>query len=258
LSSAQTNLAKATIYSPITGVVLSRAIDPGQTVAASFQAPVLFTIAEDLSQMQLDVKVDEADVSQVREGQTATFTVDAFPGRRFNARILRVDLGANASTSSASTTSTTGTVVSYTAVLTLENPDQILRPGMTATAEILTAEKRNVLLVPNAALRFNPAGGPQQQGGVTSVLVPRRAGGNRPERQATVGRGSQQTVYVLGSKGQPQAVRVTVGETNGSQTEVLGGDLRPGMKVITGQLAAGAASGSTSGSRGGNPPPGGN
>ena len=97
LSSAQTNLSKATIYSPVTGVVLSRQIDPGQTVAASFQAPVLFTIAEDLAAMQLEVRVDEADVGQVREGQRARFTVDAWPGRTFPATVTRVDVGANAS-----------------------------------------------------------------------------------------------------------------------------------------------------------------
>lgn len=239
LSSAQTNLSKATIYSPVTGVVLSRAIDPGQTVAASFQAPVLFTIAEDLGQMQLEVRVDEADVGQVREGQRATFTVDAFPGQRFTARIIRVDVGANASGTSSSTTGSSGNVVSYTAILALDNPGGILRPGMTATAEILATERRNALLVPNAALRFSPAAGGQSgESGVTKVLMARRPRGNRQARQPTIGRGSEQTVYVLGPDGQPRPVRVTVGESNGSVTEITGGDLRPGVQVITGQLAS--------------------
>jgi HlyD family secretion protein len=253
LSSSQTNLAKATIYSPVTGVVLARQIDPGQTVAASFQAPVLFTIAEDLAQMMLEVKVDEADVGQVTDGQRATFTVDAFPGRSFPAQITRVDVGANASASSSSTTASTGTVVAYTAELSVANPELVLRPGMTATAEIVTMEKRNVLLVPNAALRFSPereaaaAQRTQQQGGVTSVLVPRgprRGGGGGREREATIGRGSRQTLYILGADGQPQPVQVVVGESNGSMTEILSGDLKPGAQVITGRLAAEESGGS--------------
>ena len=248
LSSAQTNLSKATIYSPVTGVVLSRQIDPGQTVAASFQAPVLFTIAEDLSAMRLEVRVDEADVSQVREGQRATFTVDAYPGQIFPASVRRVDVGANASGSQAASSGTTaaaGTVVAYTADLAVANAQLLLRPGMTATAEIVTTERRGVLLVPNAALRWSPerdaAAQRGQQGGVTSVLVPRgrfRRGG-AAGREVAIGRGSQQTVYVLGEDGNPRPIRVIVGETNGSETEIVGGELRDGMEVITSRLAAG-------------------
>ena len=250
LASAMTNLSKATIYSPVTGVVLSRQIDPGQTVAASFQAPVLFTIAEDLSHMKLEVKVDEADVGQVRAGQRATFTVDAYPGRVFEATVTRIDVGANASgattsTGTTSASSSTSSVVAYTAVLSVENPELILRPGMTATAEIVTSEQRNVLLVPNAALRFAPdrqsAGGGRS--GVTGVLIPRRPRrGNRPDREVTIGRGSRQTLYVLGEDGEPRAVQVTVGATNGSETEVTGGELREGMQVITARLSSGQAS----------------
>jgi len=158
LSSDQTQFSKALILSPVTGVVLSRQIDPGQTVAASFNAPVLFLIAEDLSAMRLEVKVDEADVGQVAAGQSATFQVDAFPGRTFPAQVERVDVGANAGTGS-TTASSSSTVVAYTAVLAVDNSDSTLRPGMTATAEIVTSEKQGVLLVPNAALRFSPAGG---------------------------------------------------------------------------------------------------
>jgi HlyD family secretion protein len=243
LATAQTNLGKATIYSPVTGVVLSRSIDPGQTVAASFQAPVLFTIAEDLSRMKLEVKVDEADVGQVRAGQHATFTVDAYPGRTFVATIQRVDVGANAS--DGATASSANSVVSYTAVLTVDNPDLALRPGMTATADIVTMEKKNALLVPNAALRFSPdRGGAGAPGGVTGVLIPRgpRRGGNAA-KQATIGRGSRQTLYVLGGDGKPKPVQVVVGDTNGALTEVTAGGLKPGDQVITGKLAAGAASG---------------
>jgi HlyD family secretion protein len=248
VSSAQTNLSKATIYSPVNGVVLSRQIDPGQTVAASFTAPVLFTIAEDLSRMKLEVRVDEADVAQVHEGQRATFTVDAYPGRTFPAVVTRVDVGANASgsttsgSSAANAASASGSVIAYTAVLAVDNPNLELRPGMTATANIVTTERQNVLLVPNAALRWSPErdAGNAKAGGVTSVLVPRigrRGGGGG--REVSIGRGSRQTVYVLGADGNPQAVQVIVGESNGSETEVTGGDLHEGQEVITARLAAG-------------------
>ncbi|HKR17769.1 efflux RND transporter periplasmic adaptor subunit [Rhizorhapis sp.] len=246
LATAQTNLNKALIRSPVTGVVLSRDIEPGQTVAASLNAPVLFTIAEDLSQMELDVDVDEADVGEVKEGQRAVFTVDAFPGQTFPARIERVNVGSNTteseSSSSSSSTASTGNVVAYTAVLSVNNQRLNLRPGMTATAEIVTREEKNVLLVPNAALRFSPekaASSGQQRGGVTSVLIPPRPGRRaRGNQEVTIGRGSKQTIYILGDDGKPQPIDVRVGESNGSQTQVTGKDLKPGMKVITGQLAS--------------------
>ena len=257
LSSAQTALSKAFIKSPVNGQVLSRQIEPGQTVAASFNAPVLFTIAQDLHQMRLEVKVDEADVAQVMRGQNATFTVDAFPGRTFPATIERVDVGANATNTTTSTGTTSATasssassgVVAYTARLTVANGNGILRPGMTATADIITMQKKNVVLVPVAALRFSPdrgkgAGG----GGLTSVLAPRpmrRSGGN--SREATIGRGSKQTVYVVGDAGdKPEPVQITVGESNGSQAEVIGGQLAEGAQVVIGQFAAGAGSGGAS------------
>ncbi|HWU96710.1 MAG TPA: efflux RND transporter periplasmic adaptor subunit, partial [Sphingomonas sp.] len=162
LSSNETQRYKAVIRAPVNGVVLVRQIDEGQTVAASFNTPTLFVIAEDLSAMELQVAIDEADVGSVKEGQLASFTVDAFPGKTFPATITRVDLGSNltASTSSSSSTTSTTTqsqVVSYAATLSVANADLQLRPGMTATAEIVTKSKPNVLLVPNAALRFTPA-----------------------------------------------------------------------------------------------------
>jgi HlyD family secretion protein len=249
VSSAQTNLSKATIYSPVNGVVLSRQIDPGQTVAASFTAPVLFTIAEDLSRMKLEVRVDEADVAQVHEGQRATFTVDAYPGRTFPATVTRVDVGANASGSTTSgssagnAASASGSVIAYTAVLAVDNPNLELRPGMTATANIVTTERQNALLVPNAALRWSPErdAANAKAGGVTSVLVPRigRRGGGGGGREVSIGRGSRQTVYVLGADGNPQPVQVIVGESNGSETEITGGDLHQGQEVITARLAPG-------------------
>ena len=185
LSSAQTQRVRAIIRSPVTGVVLARQVDPGQTVAASFNTPTLFVIAQDLSQMKLEVAIDEADVGQVKQGQDATFTVDAFPGKTFPAKITRVEVGSNqtvsdATSSSSSTTSssTTGQVVSYAADLSVANPDEQLRPGMTATADIVTMSRKNVLLVPNAALRFTPASdatpSASESGGITGALMPRR------------------------------------------------------------------------------------
>ncbi|MFS0736521.1 efflux RND transporter periplasmic adaptor subunit [Sphingomonas sp. 1P06PA] len=260
LSSDQTQLSRASIVSPVNGVVLSRQIEPGQTVAASLNAPVLFQIAEDLSQMQLEVKVDEADVGQVKDGQRATFAVDAFPGRTFPARIERVDVGANASGStsststSTSTTSASGSVVAYTAILSVANPEELLLPGMTATADIVTTEKRNVLLVPNAALRFTPdsAAAGSGGGGIAGAIAPMRPRrGNRATREVAIGRGSRQTVYVKDAEGKPKPIQVTVGDTNGSQTEVSGAGLEPGMEVITGQLASEDGASSSGGARGG-------
>lgn len=252
LSSAQTALSKAFIKSPVNGQVLSRSIEPGQTVAASLNAPVLFTIAEDLRQMRLEVKVDEADVGQVRKGQRATFTVDAFPGRTFPATIERVDVGANATTSGTSSTTATSSaatsgVVAYTARLTVSNGDGLLRPGMTATADIVTTEKKDVLLVPTAALRFSPdrqrAG--SDSGGLASVLAPRpmrRSGSGTKE--ASIGRGSKQTVYVVAEGGDtPQPVQITVGESNGSQAQLTGGKLTEGTQVVIGQFSADGQSG---------------
>jgi HlyD family secretion protein len=246
LSTAQTNLSIAQIVSPVTGVVLSRDIEPGQTVAASLNAPVLFTIAEDLTQMEVEVSVDEADVGQVKEGQSANFAVDAFPGRTFPAKVTRVNVGSNSSSSSSSssstsstTSATSGTVVAYTAVLSVNNKDETLRPGMTATADIVTQELHDVLLVPNSALRFKPSAG-KSDGGITSQIVPgprRFRRGN--QRQVSFGIGSSQTLYVLDEEGNPKGINVTVGASDGSRTVITGGDLKPGMKVITGQLASG-------------------
>ena len=249
LSQSQTQRARAIIRSPVSGVVLARQVDPGQTVAASFNTPTLFVIAEDLSRMKLEVAIDEADVGSVREKQRANFTVDAFPGRTFPATITRVDVGSNLSAQAASAssgttaTSTTGQVVSYAADLTVANPTGELRPGMTATADIVTSEKSGVLLVPNAALRFRPqAAGASagQGGGIAGSLTFRPRRGNRPERTAITGRGATQAVYVLGAYGQPQRVRVTTGDSDGTVTEVLSG-LQPGQQVITGQLTGGDA-----------------
>jgi HlyD family secretion protein len=240
LSSATTNLTKTVIRSPVKGVVLTRQIEPGQTVAASFNTPTLFVIAQDLAQMKLPVAVDEADVGEVAEGQEATFTVDAFPGERFPATVSRVDLGSNLTATSASAAATSNSqVVSYNANLTVGNATLRLRPGMTATATIITKARPDVLLVPNAALRYTPASsGATGSSGITSTLTMRGIRGGHADKTSQKGRGARQTVYVL-DKGVPRAVDIQTGASDGTSTEVIGGALRPGMQVITGQLAGG-------------------
>ena len=225
LRSDETDLYKARIRSPIDGVVLERAVDPGQTVAASLQAVTLFLLAEDLTQMELRVDVDEADVGQVQPGQPASFSVDAWPGRRFEAEIIRV--GYNATDSDG--------VISYPAVLKVDNRDLSLRPGMTGTAEITTLVREDALLVPNAALRFTPPAAPAAEDsgrGVIGSLMPRRpAQSNSRSRAAGSGEGGQ-ALWVL-RDGEAVRLPVETGATNGRVTEVLGGGLEPGMQVIT-------------------------
>ena len=171
LDASETDLGKAVIRSPINGVVvLTRSVEPGQTVAASLQAPVLFTLAEDLAQMELHVYVDEADVGRVKEGQPATFTVDAYPNRIFQARIAQVRYGSK----------TVSGVVTYETVLTLDNADLSLRPGMTATAVITVQKVENGVLVPNAALRFCAVGGT-----AADIRQQRRAPAEDPPGPAT-------------------------------------------------------------------------
>jgi HlyD family secretion protein len=226
LSVNQTNIKKATITSPVDGVVLERKIEPGQTIQASFAAPVLFTIAENLAQMKLEVDVDEADVGEVREGQSATFTVDAYPNRTYHATVQRVRLGST----------TTSGIVSYKAVLTFSNDDLSLRPGMTGNAEITTLIRENAVLVPTAAFRFSPPAadaGAAASGGLFSNMMPRRPDQDQKKVAGDASTtGTQQTVWVL-RDGKPAALSVMVGASNGRQAEVTSGNLEPGMKVIT-------------------------
>jgi HlyD family secretion protein len=244
LSSSITNRDRAVIRSPVSGVVLARQVEPGQTVAASFSTPTLFVLAEDLSQMQLRVNVDEADVGQVHPGQKATFTVDAYPGRAFPASVERIDVASTntastaASTTGTQTTGTQSSVVEYEARLTVANPNGLLRPGMTATATIDTGSTSVSLLVPNGALRFNPNEGKQtpQQGGVLQV----RAGLQQEEQKATIGVGSRQEIYVLGDDGKLQKIDVVTGQSNGRLTAVSSSKLKVGMKVVTGTKAKAA------------------
>ena len=232
LRSDQVNLQKAIIRSPINGVVLARNIEPGQTVAASFAAPVLFTLAEDLAQMELQVAVDEADVGQVQRGQQATFTVDAYANRSYPATVSRVSYGAQV----------VNNVVSYLTILQVNNTDLSLRPGMTATAEIITLTHADALLVANAALRYVPPPLPDAEAAgrnFLSRLLPRRPGINRRQGPAAVNAGTQQQLWLL-RDGQPVAMAVTVGATDGRVTEILAGDLQAGAEVITDSSGPGA------------------
>ena len=234
----ESNLSKTVIYSPVNGTVLLRSIDPGQTVAASLQAPVLFTLAEDLSHMELQVDVDEADVGVVHAGQEATFTVDAYPDRLFEAHIIKVRFGSAAMQQEKSSAGATSAgVVTYTTSLSVDNPDLALRPGMTATAEIVVNKISDALLVPNAALRFTPplpeTVAPRR--GIMNVLLPRP-----PMRRPSAGAASkarQPKVWIL-KAGEPEPVPVTTGASDGVHTVITGAALPPGTPVIVDMSAA--------------------
>ena len=244
VQTAETNLGYGTIYAPVTGVVLSRQVEPGQTVAASFNVATLFTIAEDLARMKIEVKVDEADIGELKEGAPAVFTVDAYPGRSFPATVTRVDVGANATpqvNSAGTTVSSSSTVVAYTTVLSVANKDLMLKPGMTATALITVAHKQNVLLVPNAALRYSPNATPQNGAPRGQVQIGIGRPNNAGSQTADFTRGARRQVWTVGPKGQPQALSVNVGDTDGAMTEISGPGVQTGLKVITGQLTAAAA-----------------
>jgi len=234
LSTDQTNLSKASIRSPADGQVLTRSVDAGNAVAASLQAVTLFTLAEDLRRLRLWVYVDEADVGSVKVGQDATFTVSAYAGRNFPAKITRVGFGSTI----------TDNVVTYLTYLDVDNSDLALRPGMTATATITAVRRTGVLLVPNSALRFEPssaAAAPAAAGGIVSSLTPRMPrSGTRKSASAGASTAAARKVWVLpaGDKAVPMAVAVIPGISDGRMTEITGGDLQAGMLVITDQKAA--------------------
>ena len=225
----ETNLSKASIRSPIDGVVLTRSVDPGNAVAASLQAVTLFTLAEDLRKLRLQVNVDEADVGAVKVGQKASFTVSAYPSRKYPAKIYRVAYGSTI----------TENVVTYTTYLEVDNSDLSLRPGMTASATITATERQDVLLVPNTSLRFTPSlgAGAKAKGGIVSSLLPRMPQG---ARKTAGGSGPAKQVWVL-RDGAAVAVNVNAGISDGRMTEVSDTELRAGMLVITDQRASAAA-----------------
>lgn len=207
LAQAQYKLDRAVIISPIDGIVLARLVEPGQTVTAGFQTPILFKLAEDLTQMTLHVDIDEADIGRVREGQQASFTVDAYAERTFPSRVQSLRNEPKVSQN----------VVTYEGVLAVDNAERLLRPGMTAMATIVVATKHDVLLVPNAALRFTPSDA-----------------GRKPGQALPEERPGERRVWVLDA-GKPKAVALRVGASDGRMTEVVEGDVRPGAQVIIGR-----------------------
>jgi HlyD family secretion protein len=238
VSALQIDLGKATIRSPIDGIVLDRQVDPGQTVAASFQTPTLFTLARDLNQMRLSVGVDEADIGTVSAGQTATFTVDAYPDRRFTSAVVQIG----------SLPETVSGVVTYEAQLRVENPELLLRPGMTATAEITVTRIDDALLLPNAALRFVPPDTrpePTNDRGFVGSLMPgppgRGRGAARSNAETTrPERVVQQRVWVL-QDGAPAPVTITTGVSDGAWTVVRDGPLTEGSQVIVDYVTRGSS-----------------
>ena len=227
LETAQTDLTKAYISSPIDGVVLARSVEPGYAVAASLQAVELLTLASDLRTLELEIDVDEADVSVVQPGQKATFTVSAYPNKNFPATLTKVAYGPTASDTN---------VVTYTAYLKVSNNDLLLRPGMTATARIVTEQRENALLVPNTALRFAPTISKSSGSAVDSLMMgPPRSSNKVSKEVGGVTTQRKNTVWVL-RNGNAQQIDIVTGASDGTRTEVVSGDLKSGDLVITSQL----------------------
>lgn len=220
----QANLSYTVIRSPVSGVVVARSVDVGQTVAASFQTPTLFQIAQDLAQMQIDTSFPEADIGNIKVGMDVRFTVDAFPGRSFTGKVRQIRFNPT----------TQQNVVTYNVVVAVDNPDQVLMPGMTAYVNIGVAKRKEVLMVPNAALRFKPA---------DAAARPDAKSGDgksaKKKKEADAG-----TVYVLRDS-QVQPVAVTLGISDNRNTEIVSGEIKAGDQVIVGEATV-AAPGKTS------------
>jgi HlyD family secretion protein len=247
VSDAEVNLSYATIISPIDGVVISRSVDVGQTVAASLQAPVLFTIAQDLRLIQVDTYVAEADVGKLKAGMEASFTVDAYPGQKFTGTVREVRNAAQ----------TQQNVVTYDAVLDVQNTELKLKPGMTANVSFVWAEAKQAIAVPNAALRFKPpadmtkgkaAGSSSWSGmkGSGGGGAGGGAGGGGRNKGAAAGEdgSNKRTVWVL-RQGEPKPLRVETGVSDGSKTEILSGGVQPDDDVITDYVSPEGSTAST-------------
>lgn len=255
LKLAEVNLSHTTIRSPIDGVVVSRNVDVGQTVAASLSAPTLFTIANDLTQMQVIANIDQADIGAINRENRVTFTVDAYLGRQFSGTIKEVRLNPQ----------NVQNVVTYNVVINVQNPDLKLMPGMTTNLTFAVAERKGVLKVPNAALRFTPkdmtpekirellrqrAGVPSAEGTPGEATARQREGREGRQRaNANAGEGAAEgqsrIVWLLGAGGNPEPRRIKLGITDGSATEVLSGDLREGDPIIVGQKVTDNGSGAS-------------
>ncbi len=217
------NLAYSVIRSPVSGVVVARSVDIGQTVAASFQTPTLFQIAQDLSKMQIDSSFAEADIGHIRVGQTVRFNVDAFPNRSFNGEVRQVRLNPT----------TVQNVVTYNVVIAVDNPEKILLPGMTAYVSIIVAQRQDTLLVSNAALRYKPTE-------PVSANTDKRNGHAKPKKDAYTG-----TVHVL-RDGKPVTIAVTLGITDNRNTEIVSGELKQGDQLIVADTQASGTSNTSS------------
>jgi HlyD family secretion protein len=246
LQLAEVNLAHTTITSPIDGIVVSRDVNVGQTVAASLSAPTLFTIANDLTKMQVIANIDQADIGLVENAKSVKFSVDAFPGKDFDGKIQQMRLNPV----------NVQNVVTYNVVIDVDNPEQKLKPGMTANLTVTIDERNNVLKVPNAALRFTPQDGSGQRtgGGNGNSQGRRQSGGGDASQRAGNGSdvqfapatapvlaGQTRIVWVLGQDGKPQRKRIKVGLSDGASTEVVEGNLVEGEMVITGQTLSSAS-----------------
>jgi HlyD family secretion protein len=227
LDANKSDLQKAVVHSPINGVVLERSVEPGQTLAATFQSPVLFTLAEDLTKMELMIDVDEADVGQVAAEQNATFTVDAYPDRVFPAQVTQVRYGSE----------TVDGVVTYKAVLKVDNASMELRPGMTATALITVNKRQNAILIPNAALRFAPPQEPTVKAnkGNSSLLgsiMPHPPASESIKREDLSAKKKEQLVWTV-REGVLTSIPIKKGLSDGKMTEVSEGAVEAGMELVT-------------------------
>ncbi|HEX2721235.1 MAG TPA: efflux RND transporter periplasmic adaptor subunit, partial [Candidatus Deferrimicrobium sp.] len=220
---ARTNLEYATIRSPVNGTVISRNVDVGQTVAASFQTPTLFSIAEDLTKMQVDTNVDESDIGRAVLGQTVTFTVDAWPEKTFTGEVAQVR----------NSPIVTQNVVTYNVVVRVDNRELFLKPGMTANVSIEVKKFRDVLKIPNAALRYRPA-----TKGTEGESAGKRQGSGKGKESGG------QRVYLLGKDGKPVPLPIKAGVSNGTFTVLEGGDLKAGDLLVTGESQGKKAGGS--------------
>jgi HlyD family secretion protein len=224
LEKAQADLDYCKITAPVDGIVIARQVDVGQTVAASFNTPVLFTIAQDITKMHIDAAISEADIGQVALGQKVNFSVDAFPDETFEGRVSQVRMSPT----------TTENVVTYSTIIDVDNPDKKLFPGMTAEVSVYVAQRQDVLLVPNAALRFTPpedakyAGAPQEASSEEKPRRKRGDGGELPKSQSR----SQRTLYVAAEGNTIKPVTVRVGITDGTRSEIIEG-LAEGDRVVT-------------------------
>jgi HlyD family secretion protein len=256
------NLAHTTITSPIDGIVVSRDVSVGQTVAASLSAPTLFTIANDLTQMQVIANIDQADIGLVEQAKSVKFSVDAFPGKDFDGKIQQMRLNPQ----------NVQNVVTYNVVIDVSNPEQKLKPGMTANLTITIDERNNVLKVSNAALRFTPQDATGQKSGTATGAGNSNGQGRRGQQtgdanntnganssaqqgsgevrlapaSAPVLAGQTRLVWVLGADGKPQSRRIKVGLNDGASTEVVEGNLQEGEMAITGQTITSASKASSS------------